>query len=295
MVADPVREPFNPPADTPRLTRIGDLLGALRADAEAAHAARVAGLARGPVTRLDKLDRILGGALAVGAHVVHAGPGVGKTAFALQLASTCGCPSLYVTAEMAPLELLRRLTARVTGQYLDRLRSGEYTPDRVVELAEQAVATAPLLAIADATQAYASPGWLRDAATAIRGEHPHLLLVLDSLHSWVDAVPEEIDEYVRVSMGMGAARTLAGQLRAAVLVVVERNRPAMRTGGISAGAGSRKIEYGAETVLGLDRVDESAAAGPVEIQLTVEKNRSGSPGAKLRLHFHGALQKFEMA
>src|SRR5918996_1264990 len=91
--------------------------------------------ARAPVTRIPQLDDVLGGALQPGVHVVHASPGAGKTALALQIAATCGFPALFVTCEMAPLELLRRITARVTETLLGRLKSGEYDPTRVVKLA----------------------------------------------------------------------------------------------------------------------------------------------------------------
>src|SRR4051812_32868136 len=109
MVAAPSREPFTPQADappTPRLARLGDLLADWEADARAAHAARVEGRPRGPVTGLAPLDQELGGALPAGVTAAHGGPGVGKTAFALQTAASCGAPALFITCEMAPLELL---------------------------------------------------------------------------------------------------------------------------------------------------------------------------------------------
>src|SRR5690349_126228 len=109
----------------PRIVRLGDLLGEWEADAHAAYAARVSGQARGPVTGLLRLDQELGGALTPGVHIAHGQPGAGKTAFALQAATRCDCPCLYVTAEMSPLELLRRIAARVTETFLGRLKSGE--------------------------------------------------------------------------------------------------------------------------------------------------------------------------
>ena len=100
------------PAERPRLLRLGALLAEWEADAIAAHLAYTTGTPRGPITSLPSLDRELGGALAPGVHVLHAGPGVGKTAFALQVASLSPFPALYLTAEMGALELFRRITAR---------------------------------------------------------------------------------------------------------------------------------------------------------------------------------------
>jgi hypothetical protein len=298
MVVTPTREPFAPPADAPprpRLARLGDLLTDWEADALAAHTAREEGRPRGPVTGLPALDQELGGALPVGVTAVHGGPGVGKTAFGLQAAALCGCPALFVTCEMAPLELLRRHTARVTGTYLGRLKSGELAPAASLVLARQAVTAAPQLALADATQAPAGPDWLRDAARAVRGNAEHLLLVLDSLHAWADSLPGDAPEYERLNAALAVLRQLAGALGCAVLVTVERNRASMRVGGLNAGAGTRKIEYGAEVLIDLTIDDKAAPAAPGTVALlaTLDKNRHGSPGRKLPIRFTGALQRFE--
>src|SRR5918998_209612 len=138
--------------------------------------ARTKNVPRGPVSGIASLDAALGGVLHPGLHIVHGGPGVGKTAWALQVAGTCGVPALYVSAEMRPLELLRRITARVTGTYLGRLKSGELTPADSLAKAREAVAAVPRLGLADACDAFASVDWLRDAALAVRGEARHVLL-----------------------------------------------------------------------------------------------------------------------
>jgi replicative DNA helicase len=276
------RAPTATPAEpTPRLTRLGDLLGEWEADAIAAHQARVSGVRRGPVTGLPGLDLELGGALDAGVHVVHAGPGVGKTALCLQVAASCGCPSLYVTCEMKPLELLRRITARLTGTYLGRLKSGELAPADSLRLARQAVAAAPDVVLADATQAFASAGWIRAAAAVARGDHEHLLVVVDSVHSWAEAFPGDA----------------AGGLGCPVLAVAERNRATMSTGGLNASAGSRRFEYSGASVWDLqsERDAHPDAAGGVPLTLTLAKNRNGAAGRRLYLAFHGALQRFAEA
>ncbi len=74
----------------PQLARLADLLGDWEVFAAEAHEAYRTGAKRGPTTGLPSLDRELGGALAAGTHVLHAGPGAGKTALALQVAASCG-------------------------------------------------------------------------------------------------------------------------------------------------------------------------------------------------------------
>ncbi len=288
----------SPTADpsAPRLTRFADLLGEFAADAEAAHDAYVNGTPRGPITGLKTLDRELGGALASGTHVLHAGPGAGKSALALQVAAECGFPSLFATAEMAPLELLRRHTARVTSTYLGRLKSGELGPLEAVALARVAAEKAPHLAILDATRAFVTADQLHELALAVRGDARRVLVVVDSLHSWSGGMAGDADEYSRLGSALGALRMLAGVLDSPVLIVSERNRAGMK-GGMSAGAGHRGIEYGAESLWELDRGEDTPAgpAGEVDVTLKIAKNRNGTPGKKVALRFHGALQRFREA
>jgi len=289
--------PPPPPAasEQPRLLRFADVLPALRADAEGAHEARVKGVARGPVTGLGELDDVLGGVLQPGLHVTQGGSGIGKTAFALQVAATCGFPALFVSCEMSLVELLRRHTARATGTFLDRLKSGEMAPDDVVRRAEQAIAAAPQLALVDGTRAYAAPALLLDFALAARGDARHVLVVIDSIHSWAEQADDRLTEYEALNGGLAALRTLSSRLNCPILGIAERNRASMATGGISSSAGSRKFEYGAESVIGL-QVDEKDALQftPPEkaIRITVEKNRNGASGMSLKAVFHGALQRF---
>jgi replicative DNA helicase len=69
---------------------------------------------------------------------------------------------------------------------------------------------------------------------------------------------------------------------------------------VNAAAGSRKVEYGAETVTGLYRAtkkDEHGkmrpkpfdASGEVDAYVLLEKNRHGA-GGRVDLRFDGALQ-----
>ena len=71
----------------------------------------------------------------------------------------------------------------------------------------------------------------------------------------------------------------------------------MAAGGLSASAGSRKFEYGGESVWDLQRADDAVpnAAGEIEVTLKLVKNRNGSPNRKVSLLFHGALQRWREA
>ncbi len=290
----PRAQPAGAAPETARLVNFGDLLREFGDDAQAAHTARVTGQPRGPISGLRGLDRELSGAWLPGLHWIHGNAGAGKTAFALQVAAMCGAPSLFVTCEMSPVELLRRHTARATGTFLGRLKSGEM-PRAVAEtLARDAIASAPRLAIADATRAGAPLQFLHDAAQITRGDAPHILVVVDSLHSWALRLSSGLPEYEALNVAIADLQTLAHSLKCPVLVVSERSRSAMQAGGLNAGAGTRKIEYSGETVLDLHREQgaKESGAGEVEIKLTLSKNRHGATGKPLDLRFNGALQRF---
>lgn len=285
------------PAPTARLTRLSDLLMEAEADALARHQAKQAGTSRGPVTDLPLLDRELGGCLSAGLHILHGAPGSGKSALLLQIASSCGCPALLVTCEMRPLVLLKRLAARVTKTYLGRFDSGELVPADATRLYQRAAAEAPALAILDATQAPADGATIYQAAETTRrleSASPHLLIVVDSLHSWADGLPGDAPEYDRLNAALSSLRALSGRLCCPVLVAAERNRASMKTGGMSAAAGTRKFEYSGESVLELSADDDARddPQGERAVTLRLAKNRSGAAGREIALLFSGRLQRF---
>ena len=283
-----------PFAPQPRLLQLRSLLEEFSDDAEARFDARQTGKPLGAVTGFSELDRELSGALAPGLHILHGSPGSGKTAFALQVAAQCKCPALYVTAEMAPVELLRRITARTTKTYLGRFKSGEFAPVQALDLARRACDAVPFLAIADATQAPARTDTLFGYAETTRKlspDNPHLLLIIDSVHSWVRGWQGEATETEALIAGISALQALAQRLNCAVVGIAERNRAGMKEGGMNAAAGTRTFEYGAESVLELS-TDKTTALGQTPITLTLSKNRHGAPGRKISLYFKGATQTF---
>jgi len=278
----------------PTMTRLSDLLTEWEQDAEAAYHAKQSGVPRGPVTGFGKLDQELGNFLSPGLHVLHGSPGTGKTAFGLQIAATCGCPALMVSCEMGRLELFRRITARVTGTYLGRLKSGEFDPVTSTSLARNAALASPDFALADATRVFAEPNWIQTAAEIVRGNATHVLIIIDSVHSWAESQQSGQSEYDMLNAALAALRSMASHLHCPVLAIAERNRASMTTGGLNAAASSRKFEYGAEAVFDLNRPKETPpdAAGEVPVELTLQKNRNGATGKKISLRFHGALQRF---
>ena len=295
MIAAPLPLPSS---TAPRLVACADLLAVLAADYEEAWEARQAGQSRGPVTGFRGLDAELGGHLAVGVHAMHGSPGAGKTAWALQIAATCGSPSLFVSVEMGAEELFRRLTARVTGTYLGKLRGAELPPAEALALFRRTAAACPDLVIADATTSPATPEWLTTSLMVVRRTSAHALVVVDSVHSWASSLTTaELGEYESLNCAMADLRALAEERRAAVLITVERNRASMQSGGQHAGAGTRRLDYAPASVLELTREADALpdASGEVAVTLKISKNRNGCAGRTYGLRFHGALQRFTPA
>lgn len=292
--------------DRPRLVRPPDLLDQWDAEALAAFEARKENRPLGVCTGLKSVDAIIGGFLQPGLHSIQGGPGVGKTAFVNQLASCCTFPALMVSCEMSLIEILRRITARVTGTYLGKFKDGELAPDVSRDLVRKAVSTCPVLGLLDGTRDYI-PAFagendevnIYDAAVALRKDSPHVVVVVDSLHSWAEGGPGATSEYERLNAALASLRALAAELSAPVIVVTERNREAIRTGGVSAGAGTRRIEYSAESVIELDVNDSAPGAKPgkdeKKVVLKLSKNRNGHVNQPVSLLFHGGFQRYREA
>src|SRR5262249_30680701 len=149
----------------------------------------------------------------------------------LRMATTAKHPALYVTCEMAPLRLLQRHIARVTNTFLRKLIRGELAPDEAHRLAQQAIASAPHTYLLDGTLSYADPQHLLEVSEIAR-EHSrssseHFLMVIDSIHSWIQKAPGNEPEYELINAGLDDLLQLSQRLKCAIWLLAERNRSAM--------------------------------------------------------------------
>jgi replicative DNA helicase len=279
---------------------LGDLLPDLIADNEAAIDALKTGQPRGPQTGIATLDKALGGYLAPGLHLLQASPGAGKTAMALQIASDCKHPALYVSAEMPTLELFKRLIARQTSTFLGKL-NGQIASHNLEDLARQTIGKLPHLAIMDAMAGMASVDLIRQTAEAICAATTgkSILIVLDSLHVWARGLLRGLgSDYEIISEGTRCATELAALLNAPILAICHRNREGNKSGGgLHTAKGSGDLEYEAWTVLDLHRKmeDREDSNGEVEVKAHYCKNRSRGLMVAVELKFSGRLQSFRDA
>lgn len=299
------------PLLTPNPALIADLVADLLAEEHLAREAKRLGRAPGPKTGFESLDRELGGFLAPGVHTVLAAPGAGKTALCLQIAARCGCPALYVSAEMRRIELMRRIIARETGEYLGKLRGGALENDRLQTLACRAAEKTPHMALFDAQEASANPegagatvGVLAERARALkeRFESQHVLVVIDSVTEWAplaamsEALGDKSNEYTLAETAVNGLKNLASSLNCPVLAIAHRHRAAQGAGAdrLHGAKGTGRFEYISESVWDMERDAKNPPSRSecAHVDLTLLKNRYGAVGTSFRLLFEGRVQKF---
>ena len=249
------------PRTAPRLLQLGQLLGEWEADARAAFDARTEG--HPPRSRLrpaPRSTRRWAGCSSPACTSSTAGRASGRRPSPCRWPARAAFPALYVTAEMRPLELLRRITARVTGTYLGGSRAASWR--RRTRWPRRGRRSPPCPGWPWPTPATPSP---RRSGCARRpwpcaGTRATCWWRSTPSTAGARRATSASTEYDRLNAAIGALRALAGQLGCPVLGIAERNRASMAGGGLSAAAGSRKFEYAAESVLDLS-VDEKGGAG----------------------------------
>lgn len=293
----------------PNTVLIKDLVDQLISDSETVAAARASGRAGGPITGIKTLDIMLGGYLPAGLHILQSGTSVGKTALALQIASLCGFPALFVSTETHILELFRRLIARTTKTALERLKTGELSANAISYLAKQTIEQSPTLAIMDATACSVSINQICEVATSLRdwAGSNRILVVIDSLQFWsrpeIEFAKGSDQEFI--ANAVKSASELAARLSSPILALSHKNRSPMdkaqqssaHPSVISQGSSNKVFdyEYFAETVLELTKDKElktDAMSVKTALTLVVRKNRHGNVGTSISLDFTGQFQSF---
>lgn len=169
--------------------------------------------------------------------------------------------------------------------------------ERLTEILLRTVKAVPLLAFTDATRARVTPNDLEQLIIAVhqlKRDAPMLLVVDRCIRGWT-ANDADVTEYERLGAAIDDLNGIANRHQLAILAITERNRSAMRTGGLSASAGTRKSEFRAESVWSL-QIDGEPARGEkvTPMTLQVEKNRSGALD-RIDLLSEGQYQRFREA
>lgn len=244
---------------------------------------------RGVKTGIGRLDEITGG-LQAGLTILSGGPGVGKTTLALQIAADAaseGVPTLYVTFENSPRQLVLKGMGRVGDVNPQDVRRGTVPLEETRQAAKEWRKKADQLAFIEG-RSDLSPGQIRGKARRLLARHQaeRCLVVVDYLQLYAKAA-NELDGSdtlrERVERMGQRLRELSMRLRSPVLAIASQNRGAKYSDGGRASLDTLKesgdLEYGADVVAILTEPDNRQATDPASaVNLTVAKNRNGETG-----------------
>lgn len=283
-------------SDMERLQWASGLLPKVLADAAAR---RESGRAvQGLQTGLAGLDTQLNG-LTVGITLLGGGPGMGKTAAAFQwaehVARVEGVPTVYVTFENSPQNLVERLLASKAGGSLESIARGTIGEANLKQAANDLTQTLHRVAIIEGTSRLTVAGLKGKVRQAMNTcATTRALVVVDYLQLWAKASKElagRRDVRERVEVLGAELREMATALGVPVLALSSLNRDA---GGYGKGNSkatldalkeSGDLEYMADVVLLLNQGEAMVTTPNKSVELTIAKNRNGATGT-VSLIFH---------
>lgn len=254
---------------------------------------QVGGL-RGVPTGFKDLDSALAGMQNSNLIILAARPGIGKTAFALNIlqhvASKTNMPAGFFSLEMSKEELVDRLLISQADIDAWKLKTGKLNEDDFSRLSEAMgiLAEAPLYI--DDTPAL-SILEMRTKARRLMSEYGLRFLVVDYLQLMrsVRARESRVWEVSEISQGL---KNLARELKIPILALSQLSRAVEQRGKrrpqLADLRESGAIEQDADVVMFLWREDDEDLEN---VELEIAKHRNG-PLRRIKLRFRGDRIKF---
>lgn len=247
---------------------------------------------RGLATGFHQMDSMLAGMQDSNLLILAARPGVGKTAFALNIARHVAVdekmPTCIFSLEMSKEELVDRLLVRQGLIDAWKLKTGQLSDDDFTSLSEAMgiLAEAPLY-IDD------TPGLtvteLRTKARRLQSDKGIKFIIVDYLQLMHGASRDNrVQEVSEISQGL---KNLARELKIPILAAAQLNRQMEARGGkprLSDLRESGSIEQDADVVMFLFREDEEVKE---VVSCSIEKHRNG-PTGQFNLYFNGKQVSF---
>lgn len=237
------------------------------------------GTLRGVSTGFNDLDNCLAGMQDSNLLILAARPGMGKTAFSLNIAQYASViakvPVGFFSLEMSKEELVDRMLVSQADIDAWRLKTGKLTPSDFEKLSEAmgVLAEAPLF-IDD------TPGIsvleMRTKARRLKSEHNLGLIVVDYLQLVKGRnLENRVQEVAEISQGL---KNLARELKIPVLALSQLSRSIEHRGSGSAPQlsdlrESGSIEQDADVVMFLYREDVEDLSN---VKLSIAKHRNGA-------------------
>ncbi len=247
---------------------------------------------RGVPTGFKQLDSMLAGMQDSNLIILAARPGVGKTAFGLNIARYVSVekklPTCVFSLEMSKEELADRLLVRQGLIDAWKLKTGQLTDDDFSAYSEAmgVLAEAPLY-IDD------TPGLtvteLRTKARRLQVDKGIKFIIVDYLQLMHGMSRDNrVQEVSEISQGL---KNLARELKVPVMALAQLNRQMESRGGkpkLSDLRESGSIEQDADVVMFLHREDEEIRE---MVTCSIEKHRNG-PTGQFNLYFNGKQVSF---
>ncbi len=245
------------------------------------------------LTGLALLDEALGGGMRTqSVYVVNAPTGRGKTGLAIQLARhRAGThPTIYLTSELAPRQVLARVAAQVIGEPWSRLFDrGPEEAERIAAALEglrlAVVELRPDTVIADVLKRFADVTGAAPFMVLDYLQHAARRLNPTDLRLATAGLCDGIGQFMRESKGTA-------------LLVSAVGRPFYSGNGrrgaeelVASAKESGDVEFDATALMFLD-CDLCPPGGMAEARLTIAKSRFGGSGRVVGLRFNGAVGMF---
>ncbi|HPD44896.1 MAG TPA: replicative DNA helicase [Candidatus Woesebacteria bacterium] len=247
---------------------------------------------RGVPTGFTSLDKMLAGMQNSNLLILAARPGIGKTAFVLNVGRHVAVeeklPTVIFSLEMSKEELVDRLLVRQGLIDAWKLKTGQLSDDDFTSLSEAmgVLAEAPLF-IDD------TPGLtvteLRTKSRRLQLDKGIKFIIVDYLQLMHGQTKDNrVQEVSEISQGL---KNLARELKVPVLAAAQLSRAMEARGGrprLSDLRESGSIEQDADVVMFLHREDEDIKE---MVTLSIEKHRNG-PTGQMNLFFNGKQVSF---
>ncbi|MDP8205187.1 MAG: DnaB-like helicase C-terminal domain-containing protein [Candidatus Electryonea clarkiae] len=270
-----------------RAVSVSNLFPVIMEDVE-----RRRGRGHGLMTGFQNLDDVLGG-LQPALHILAGSPGLGKTTFAVQMASKIssdGVPVIFVSFD----EVLWRLTLKSFCQAgeltMKKYADGKYNDDEYVELQDVYKKYSEALKnlhFIEGTARFEVPHLESIARqTMRRSKTKQCLIIVDYLQRWAANSKERHEFHHILGQMVSDLREMAFRLNSPTMVISSLSREGYEDPTIQSLADAGELEFSADTALllkentfGTERMRRiETSLTPRALRLIVAKNRYGDLG-----------------
>ncbi len=265
------------------------------------------GRGHGMLTGFEGLDDMLGG-LQPALHILAGRPGLGKTTFAIQIATKVaqdGIPVVFLSFDEVVWRLTLKAFCQVSGLTMKKYADGKYNDQEYAELQkayEDYSGGLQQLHFIEGSSRFEVPHLESIARQVIRRAEGanNCLVIVDYLQRWATNKKDKANFQHIVSGMVSELREMAFRISSPVIVVSSLSRDGYDEPTISSLKESGELEFSADTALflrenyhGTERMRRiETSLTPRALRLVIAKNRYGSLG-ELSYQFNLQIGRIE--